>query len=149
MGMPIRIDPRDGSIVLGDDVRLEPFQKKRAIEPLVANLVDTTQDHGNGYEWLHLRDLSFGGHPAWLALCFQGGRLEQVSWSVRLPTDTMEGGWSTREAMDEEIAFVRSELGKDGLSVGEGDTTFPWGVVWSHYDPRGDLASHGLRYDRA
>ena len=148
MGMPIRIDPRDGGIGLGDDVRLEPFQKKRAIEPLVVDLVDTTQDHGNGYEWLHLRDLSFGGHPAWLALCFQGGRLEQVSWSVRLPTDTMEGGWSTREAMDEEIAFVRDTLAKGGLRVAEGDTICPWGVVWSHYDPRGDLASHGLRYSR-
>ena len=149
MAIPISIDPRDGSISLGDDIRLEAFQKRRAIEPRISDLVETTQDHCNDYEWLHLRELSFGGHPAWLALCFHGGRLDQVSWSVRLPTVSREGRWPSREEIDEEIAFVRSALARDGLNVGEGDTTCPWGTVWSHYDPRGDLASHGLRYQRA
>ena len=149
MGIPISIDPDTGSIGLGNGVRLEAFQKRRAIEPRVADLIDSAQDHGNGFAWLHLRDLSFGGHPAWLALCFHGGRLEQVGWSVRLPNDTVAGGWSTGEAMEEEVAFVHGALAKVGLSLDEGTKTCSWGEVWSHYDPRGDLASHGLRYRRA
>ena len=144
----IAIDPRTGAICLGTDIRLEPFQSRRAIEPLVADLIVQRQDHGNGYEWLYLGGLGFGGHPASLSLCFHGGRLERASWNVMLPGAPLQDGWPTQEAIDAEVDFVRTLLAREGLALDGGSRSCAWGSLWSEYDPRAGLASHGLRYLR-
>ena len=141
----ITIDPQTGALSVGG-LQLRPFQSESEIEPQTADLLERSRDHGNGYEWLYLGGLSFGGQPASLALCFREARLEQASWSVQIPDAPMQDGWPTREAIEEELTFVRSILAGFGIKVGGGSKKLPWGEVWSSFDAKGFLASNGLRY---
>lgn len=134
------IDTQTGNLGVGD-VWLRPLQSKLEVEPQVAQLVKSSRDHGNGFEWLYLTGLTFGGQPASVGLCFHLGRLEEASWSVQLPDAPMDGGWPTREAIDREVAFVRDALARAGLNA-----KFDWGEVWSSFDSKGFIASNGLRY---
>ena len=136
------INKDTGEIRIGDHVLLQPNQAKSSIEPLVADLLEGSRDHGNGFEWLYLRGLTFGGQPAGLSVCFRDGRLEQASWSVYLPDAPTEGGWPTREAMDRELLFVRETLARE-MNIRAGK--MPWGEVWSSFDAKGFMASNGLR----
>lgn len=142
MGIPYSIDSGTGIIRIGNDKVLEPGQAKALIAPRIADLLATTRDHGNGYEWLTMRGLTFGGQPATLALCFHEGCFEQASWSVELPGEA-EGGGPTRATIDDEVSFVRHVLVSE-MGIRPGD--MPWGKVWSQFDAKGFLASHGLRY---
>lgn len=145
MGTHFTIDPHTGSLGIGG-VRLQPSQLKPEIEPHVAALVKGSRDHGNGYDWLYLEGLTFGGQPTSVGLCFHDGRLEQASWSVQFPDAPMDGGWPTRETIDKEIAFVRGILAQQGLNVSDHPNKFPWGEAWSSFDAKGFIASNGLRY---
>ena len=140
MEVQFTIDPETGSLGVGD-VWLQPLQSRSDVELQVAQLVTGLRDHGNGFEWLYLGGLTFGGQSASVGLCFHGGRLEQASWGVQLPEASMEGGWPTRDAIDKEVAFVR-----DILARGELIRKFGWGEVWSGYDAKSFIASNGLRY---
>lgn len=147
MTLTFSIEPDSGSICIGP-FRLSAFQPKAEIEPRIAHLVERSRDHGNGYAWLYLQGVSFGGQPAVLSLCFHLGRLEQAGWSVTLPNEADAGGWPSREAIDAEVAFVRDIL---GAQTGAGPKwrspmSFGWGEMWSSFDPKADVASHGLRY---
>ena len=148
MGTQLTIDAQTGSLSVGG-VRLQPLQSKSEVEGQTALLVKGSRDHGNGYEWLFLGGLTFGGQPASVDLCFHDGRLEQASWSVQLPDAPMEGGWPTREAIDKEVAFVRGTLAQYGLNIGDNPKKFSWGEAWSSFDAKGFLASNGLRYRAA
>ena len=119
------------------------------VEPLIADLLDAPRFHESGYAWLYLRGVTFGGQPASMGLCFHDGRLEQVSWSVQLPNASMQGDWPSREAIEEEISFVRGVLAGEGMDIQNGAIEFPWGEVWSGFDAKGFLASNGLRYRTA
>lgn len=143
MAAKLWINGDTGEILIGDRAILRPNQTKDLIEPLVAHLHGGSQDHGNGFEWLYLRGLTFGGQPAGLSICFHKGRLEQASWSVQLPDATTEGGWPTREAIDCELSFVRETLARD-MNIHAGQ--MPWGEVWSSFDAKGFMAANGLRY---
>lgn len=145
MGTQLTIDPQTGSLGVGG-VRLQPRQSKAEVEPQVAPLLKGSRDHRNGYEWLYLGGLTFGGQPASVSLCFRDGRLEEAHWNVQLPDAPTEGGWPTREGIDEEIAFVRGILAEDGLNIGDHPNKFSWGEAWSDFDEKGFLASNGLRY---
>ncbi|WP_155006394.1 hypothetical protein [Sphingomonas hengshuiensis] len=146
MAPSFSIDQRTGEIRIGDTVVLKSGEQRTAVEPQVATLADSSRDHGNGFNWLHLRGLTFGGQPAHLSLCFHHNLLDRASWSVRLPNAETDGDWPTRDAIDAEIAFVRRTLTDEmGISAG----LFPWGEVWSSFDTKGFLAANGLRYHRA
>lgn len=150
MILTFSIEPDSGSACIGE-FRLNAFQPKAEIEPRVAHLVERSRDHGNGYAWLYLRGLSFGGQPAALSLGFYQGGLEQMGWSVTLPAEADENTWPSRKAIDAEVAFVRDIL---GTQTGAGPKwkspmSFDWGEIWSGYDARADIASHGLRYRSA
>lgn len=144
MATAFTIDRDTGIVRLGDRVSLEAWQDRSVIEPLVSGRVFRALDLGNGYEWLSLDDLTFGGQPATLALGFRNGRLEQVSWGVELPDRTFQDdGWPTRESMDAETAFVRATLARD-MDLTPGPTS--WGEIWSDFDAKGVQASNGLCY---
>jgi hypothetical protein len=136
------ISPQTGDLHLGDDIALKPHDARQSVEPAIAHWLRKSRDMGNGYVWLNLGDL-FSGQPAALALCFKGDRLTEASWSVQLPGAPVEDGWPTREAIDAEVAFVRSALAKE---MGLASERQSWGSVWSAFDPKGFMASHGLRY---
>ena len=142
MGIPYSIDCGTGIIRIGNDIVLEPGQAKAVIVPRIADLLRASRDHGNGYEWLTLSGLAFGGQAATLALGFHDGRFEQASWSVELPGEA-EGDGPTRAMIDDEVSFVRHVL-INQMGIRPGD--MPWGKVWSQFDARGFLASHGFRY---
>ena len=136
----IFIDRATGAIRIGDLALLTPNAAKASVEPQIAGLLAGSRDHGNGYEWLNLRGLTFGGEAASLSLCFRDGLLSEASWSVALGE---EGGWPTKKAIDREVSFMRNALAKDmGIKPGR----LPWGEVWCLFDARGDTASSGLRY---
>ena len=139
------IDPRDGAIVIGD-VRLAAGESRRAAERKLGDWLVNVLDHRNGYVWLNLDGLSFGGHPAGIGLCFHNGRLAEASWGVILPSAAADS-WPTPEEIEEEIAFVRSVLVREIGFPAKGDAmTLPWGDVWTVYDRKADIAANGLRY---
>ena len=150
MNHVMQIEPQDGSILIGSACRLRSGQHKADIERNVSRWLNGSINHGNGYEWLNLRGLTFGGCDAALGLCFKDKSLSEASWSVSLPDAPMESRWPTREAIDAEIEFVRSVLVRDiGFKPHVQNMTFSWGEVWCSFDPKGFLASNGLRYRAA
>ena len=143
MVAPIFIDRATGNIQIGDLALLKPNDAKASVEPQIATLLAGSRDHGNGYEWLDLLGLTFGGEVAALSLCFHDARLCQASWGVQLPGVPMEGGWPSKKEIDDEISFVRKILAKEmGIKPGK----MAWGDVWCQFDSRGYIASNGLRY---
>jgi len=143
MASSFSIDRQTGSIRIGDTVLLKSGEPRATAELQVSDLIDGSRNHGNGFDWLNLRGLTFGGRPARLSLCFHDSLLEQASWSVRLPDAGTDGDWPTQEAIDAEVAFVHRTLVHDmGIQVGQ----FPWGEVWSSFDAKGFMAANGLRY---
>ncbi|MHB8971375.1 MAG: hypothetical protein ACYC3X_23810 [Pirellulaceae bacterium] len=144
----LTFSPADGSIkIAGCAVEITSSLSKAQARAAFASLKLTSMDHGNGYEWLTLHGMSLGGRPCSIALGFCGETLERVHWGVELPNAKLEKGWPTRETSEEEIAFVRNYLGEVfQRSFRTGQETFPWGVVWSTFDPKGYAASSGLRY---
>ncbi|MFC0202715.1 hypothetical protein [Novosphingobium soli] len=146
MAAELWINENTGEMRIGDLALLQPYQMKGSIEPLVIGLLEGSRDYGNGFEWLYLGGLTFGGLPARLSICFHNRRLEQASWSVRLPDAPTEAGWPTREAIDSELSFVRETLVRD-MNIHAGQK--PWGEVWSSFDAKGFMAANGLRYTEA
>ncbi len=143
MAAELWINKDTGEIRIGDHGILQPNQARGSIEPLIADLLVCSRDHGNGFEWLYLRGLTFGGQPVGLSICFHDGCFEQASWSVNLPDAATEGGWPTREAIDCELSFVRETLVREmNIRVGK----MPWGEVWSSFDAKGFMAANGLCY---
>lgn len=142
MATAFSINSITGSIRIGEVASIAANQQKVEVVPRVSELITRSRDHGNGHDWLDLRNLAFGGQPAVLSLCFYDGLLKAAAWSVRLPNASTEGGWPTREAIDAEIAFVRQTLAEMGIGVG----SVIWGEVWSSFDPKGFMAANGLRY---
>lgn len=139
------IDRKTGHIRIGDTVLLRAGDHRTTVEPQIIPWLDGSRDHGNGFAWLDLRGLTFGGQPAHLSLCFHGGLLEQASWSVRLPDAELQSGWPTCEVIETEIAFVHRTLASEmGIQAG----AFVWGEIWSRFDPKGFLADNGVRYHR-
>lgn len=146
MAPSFSIDEQTGDIRIGDTIVLKSGEQRAAAELQVATLADRSRDHGNGFSWLHLRGLTFGGQPAHLSLYFYDNLLDKASWSVRLPNAEMDGGWPTRDAIYAEVAFVHHTL-IDEMGIRAG--SLPWGEAWSRFDAKGFSADNGLRYHRA
>lgn len=142
----ILIDPRTGIVSVGDVMQIMPFETQSEIAPRVAEWLQRSRDHGNGYAWLTLTGLEFGGRSAVLRLGFHDERLAQFDWSVSLSDAPLEGEMPAREAIDNEIAFVRNTLGRQGIALRVGQARMPWGEVWSMFDAKGGFASNGVRY---
>ena len=104
-------------------------------------------DHGNGYRWIYLDDLEFGGVSAAMSLCFLRGRLAEAHWSANLPDAELDEGWPTQASIEAEVAFVRRILAT--LSPKKeftGRSIHAWGEVWSGVDEKAGIASSGVRY---
>lgn len=142
----LSIDPASGSLrISGLTALISAGQTKADIEPLLAPFARGGRDHGNGYAWLDFGGLSFGGYPSGLSLCFFEDRLVEARWGVSLPDAPMEGGWPTRQAIDDEVRFVQRIL-TEQLGRSPDAASFGWGQVWSMFDAKGFLAAHGIRY---
>ena len=147
MPCEVSIERDTGSLRIGDIGRLTSGQSKADVLVQLEPFVRGERDHRNGYVWLRLDGLTFGGRPAFLALCFHNDRLTEVGWSAKLPG--VADGWPNRKEIDEEVAFVRKTLVTQiGFKTSRSAMKFRWGEVWSSYDPRGGQASNGLRYAR-
>ena|SRR5271154_3657329 len=98
-------------------------------------------------EWLKYSGVNFGGLPCEIFLQFGKQSLIEVSLSVTMPGATLEGGWPTREDIDQEISFMRGMLSNQlGRSFEVGIQEFPWGVAYSVFEERGFCVNSGLRY---
>lgn len=144
----LEIDPVDGALLLQPSGRsLHKGLAKADAEAQMAEFFKGTHDHGNGHAWSSLSGFDFGGMPCWLSVWFHDGRLHMVLLGVGLPGAEEEDGWPTQKAIDNEIAFVRRVLHKQlGRNVGNAPVAFPWGTVWSRFDPKGFMASAGVSY---
>ena len=142
----LSIDPASGALrVAGLAAPVVAGQAKAEIAQLLAPFAKGDRDHRNGYAWLSFTGLAFGGYPCDLALCFFEDRLVELSWNVTLPDAPEENGWPSRQAIDDELWFVRQVLEAQlGRSLDK--TAFDWGRVWSAFDPKGLIAANGLRY---
>jgi hypothetical protein len=142
------ISPDDGAIHLsGYRLALRGGLNKEAVRKALATLFRQEQAMGNGYEWLSFHKVTFGRQTCGFAACFNRGALTEVHFSVSLPDAKLEDGWPTREAIEEELAFVRSQLNAQlGTAPDAASTAFPWGTVWSMFDPKGFQANSGVRY---
>lgn len=138
----------DGSITIDDrKIRIDASLTKEVAGQMLAAFYKSAVDHKDGYEWIYLEGLSFGGVPSAMALCFHDGLVREINWSADAPGAELEDGWPTREAIDREIAFVRRVLAKlTGEKTFSGHRRFAWGELWSTFDAKGFTASSGLRY---
>jgi hypothetical protein len=66
----LSIDRDSGGILFDGALAIEPGARSIDVERRVRDLILRSRDHGNGYRWLDLGGLSFGGRPAWLSLGF-------------------------------------------------------------------------------
>lgn len=142
------IDPATGAVSLyGISLVLKAGLARDVVAAELAAFFRSERDLRNGYVWLELERLSFGGKPAWVSVCFHQGRLSELHWSVSLRDDVSDTSWPTREESDREVAFLRAVLHPMvGRSFASGGETFPWGVMWANFDERGGFAGAGLRY---
>ncbi|MGG2101577.1 hypothetical protein [Stenotrophomonas sp. NRRL B-14846] len=146
--VPMNFNPTDGSIQLGNlPTLIGPTLSRDEARVAFAALVRDERDVGTGYHWLSLHRLSLGGAPAGISLCFHGQRLDMVTMSVDLPGATLEDGWPTQAAIDAEVAFMRRTLATAlGRKLAGGHARFGWGEAWARFDPKGFMASSGIRY---
>ncbi|NLR98694.1 hypothetical protein HGP17_17890 [Rhizobium sp. P38BS-XIX] len=150
MTAELTIDPSDGAICIGGQLRLVASQEKTGIETLASEWLGGSRDLHNSYEWLQLRGLTFGKQPAGASLCLHEHRLISAHWGVSLPGAAMEEGWPTQQAINQEIKFVRRVLtAMFRMELTDGAFSFPWGTVWSRFDPKGFSASHGVSYRKS
>lgn len=143
----ISVDPADGSIrIQGCDLLVGAGLSKAEALTRLSKFLHSQIDHKNGYEWLNLRGISFGGYPAGLSLCFFDGRLQELRFGAGL-SDESRGKWPTRDAIDRQVSFVLAELRKQlARPFVSSSEHFPWGIAWSAFDEKGYVASSGLRY---
>lgn len=146
--VPMNFNPTDGSIQLGTLPRLIcPTLSLDEARIAFATLMHGERDVGTGYVWLSLHRLSLGGAPAGISLCFHGQQLDMVAMGVDLPGAALEDGWPTQAAIDAEVAFMRRTLGAAlGRKLSGGYARFDWGEAWARFDPKGFMASSGIRY---
>jgi len=146
--VPMTLDATDGSIQLGTLPSLIcPTLSLDEARIAFATLMHGEHDVGTGYVWLSLHRLSLGGAPAGISLCFHGQQLDMVTMGVSLPGATLEDGWPTQVAIDAEVAFMRRTLGAAlGRKLSGGHARFDWGEAWARFDPKGFMASSGIRY---
>jgi len=142
------LNAADGSIQLGNlPALIGPTLLLDEARAAFAPLVRGERDVGTGYRWLSLHRLSLGGVPAGISLCFFGQQLDMVTIGVDLPGATLEDGWPNQAAMDAEVPSMRRTLGAAlGRKLAGGHARFDWGEAWARFDPKGFMASSGIRY---
>jgi len=147
MAYDLAVDPANGALTLAGWATIGAGQPRSALEPALRPLIKGELDHRNGYVWLTIGGLAFGGLPCTLGLCFNGGAVSEAGWNLEMPDAVLEHGWPTRETSDREVAFCRQVLaGQIGREVPEEGLAFAWGRLWCAYDDKGGTASTGLRY---
>ena len=145
----IHINLADGSINIFDGrIVIQQGMSQATADSMLSQFLKGALDHGNGYSWSNFHGLTLGGLPGGLALGFHNSALTQVHLGVALPAVKLEGGWPTRDAIDEEIAFMRKVLGEQlGREFGDRPEHFKWGVAWTGFDAKRFQATAGIRYE--
>lgn len=143
----IELSPTTGAITIeGVEMVLAAGLRLDSARSALANFYRRSIDHNNGYEWLSFGGLSFAGRPCNISACFKETKLTEVHLGVSL-SDIQEAGWPSRQDIEREVAFVRAALSKSlHRSFSSGSEKFNWGQVWSVFDPKGFIASAGVRY---
>lgn len=138
----------DGSFAIaGCPLSIGVGLEHRAAMDALGKFYNGGVDHRNGYQWIYLDGLSFGGVPAGMSLCFLRERLSEVHWSANLPDAELDEGWPTQAAIEGEVAFVRMTLARMSAKPEfTGRSIHAWGEVWSGVDAKAGIASSGVRY---
>lgn len=148
MQLSLTISRVDGTISIDSiDYAIGKGTSKSVVESEFARLNKSHIEHGNGYEWITLGGISFGGIPSCLSLCFFLDAVQQVQIGVSILDVECADNWATRASSEREVEAVCRELGKQlDCDFSSGQVTFSWGTVWSVFDERSCHPSSGLRY---
>lgn len=142
----IHVDAKDGTVHIGSAAVRGGMPLELARDSL-EGLLRNERDVGNGYLWLSVSNVAFGGRPGGLSLCFHQGKLEMVTLGVSLPDDELLEGWPTEESSMRQVMFLRKELERQLLvTFQQGVARFSWGSAWSRFDPKGFMATAGVAY---
>jgi hypothetical protein len=141
----LTFNPSTGHIEIGSNIILSNNLSLTQSLDILADYFFNTRDLKNGYIWIDLKGLSFGKKPCFLSLCFFNGKLISATWNIILSNAPIV--WPDKENILEELELVRTELKAQlGVQLSNKQFKFSWGYVWSYFDPKGNLASNGLRY---
>ncbi len=128
-------------------VLVRGMRRQAVRDSLDKHFRSATKTHAD-HEWLNFGGISFGGKPCSLSAVFEHGLLQLLTFSVQLHADQAERGWPTPAEIQEEVEFVRTELTAQlGSVIAASPARFTWGSAWSFRDPKGGLASSGVRYE--
>lgn len=144
----LTFNPEDGNIHIdGCNFVVRNGLTEADVKLQLHEFLRSESNHQNGYAWQMCRGFSLERESAGLALCFHLDRLIAVHVGVTLPGIRLEGGWPTKAAIDQEVAFLRTSLGRQLARSFQGSQEeFSWGTAWVLFDAKGFLASAGIRY---
>lgn len=96
----------------------------------------------DGWAWYCLPALRDGSVAVAVELGFRDGTLQQISL---YHDDPILYGPGAKDKEHVRAENTRTWLRAKGFPVG----VYPWGEVWTSYDPRSDFGSGGVRYNHA
>jgi predicted NACHT family NTPase len=138
------IDKNTGQIKLTDSLELKPNSNFDFLESQKLGEVQETQDMGNGYKWLHIKNIQIDNKYFIISLCFKEDELTELSMVLDDKLFDLSSDWSSwneqkeKEDLKKYQGWLNKELGEE--------TKFHWGDVWASYDPRAGSSSIGIRY---
>ena len=149
------IDRDTGALVLPDGRIERELTRSSLLSSLLAKGT-RSEDMQTGWAQVYLKPRRLGGREFGVHLVFEGERLDSYALSLHDPQyGTSWDDWSEAKELarrNAHDAWLEAGLGK-GKSEGAGRArelryTFPWGRVWSSFDPKGGASSIGVRFRR-
>ena len=103
----------------------------------------TTNDMGNGYEWIYFKNIKIGSFYFFLNVCFFKNKTKMIifSFSESQVENPSWDNWNENEQITNKINF------EDWLNKSIGSKRkFNWGEISSNYDSKGGGASVTINY---
>lgn len=113
-------------------------------------------DVKTGYFWYYFHHIDILGYQVHFQLCFWENQLHSIHMNTRESTDARNWNeWSEEKEMQvfyRNNKFLTSALGisptrKTKTPYPRCTFSFPWGEIWSVYDPRSASSLMGINYN--
>lgn len=112
-------------------------------------------DVKTGYFWYYFNAIEVRGYQVYLNLCFWGDQLHSIHMNTRESTDAKDwNDWTEKKEMQVfhrnnkflETILEASPTEKKKTPYPSCSFSFPWGDIWSVYDPRSASSLMGISY---
>ncbi|WP_333597223.1 hypothetical protein [Chryseobacterium flavum] len=112
-------------------------------------------DVKTGYFWYYFNTIDTHGYQLYFNLCFYGDQLHSIHMNTREDTDAKD--WNEWSEEKEMLVFYRNNkfltlllerppAQKKKTPYPSVSFRFPWGNIWSVYDPRSASSLMGIQY---